>query len=189
MDARRLRLITIVAILGLSALVLLAGTQSWWSIALSDTDIEVGGTVVSPALPALALSGMALAAALTIAGPFFRVVLGVLQLLVSGTMLAAIFSTLSDPVLASAALITEATGVAGNEPIRAVVEGVAYTAWPWFAVTCGVLSLLVGVFLLATVRFWPATSSKYQAIRLEREDGDPAGDWDALSDGSDPTER
>jgi hypothetical protein len=54
-----------------------------------------------------------------------------------------------------------------------------------------VLAALVGVLLLATFRRWPAASRKYQAVRLEDPSAprDSVGDWDALSDGADPTDR
>lgn len=189
MDARRLRLVTILAIAALAALTLLSSTQQWWTIAIPEGSVGVPGTVASPALPALALSSLALAAALAIAGPFFRVVLGVLQLFVGFTVILAAWTSLGDPGTASAALITEATGVAGDDAVAALVQGVALTPWPWTAIAAGALSLLAGIFLLATVRHWPGPSRKYQAIRLENAQGDPIDDWDALSDGADPTSR
>jgi hypothetical protein len=191
MDPRRLRLLTILAVPVCAALTLLAVTQSWWSVQLADRSIEVIGTTASPALSALALSSFALAAALAIAGPVFRVVMGVLQLVIGATVVLASVVSITDPVAASASLVTDATGVAGSESVAALVESVSLTGWPWLAVVAGVLSALVGVLLLATFRRWPTASRKYQAGRLEDPSAprDSVGDWDALSDGADPTER
>jgi hypothetical protein len=191
MDPRRLRLLTILAVPVFAALTLLAVTQSWWSVQLADRSIEVIGTTASPALSALALSSFALAAALAIAGPVFRVVMGVLQLVIGATVVLASVVSITDPVAASASLVTDATGVAGSESVAGLVESVSLTGWPWLAVVAGVLSALVGVLLLATFRRWPTASRKYQAVRLEDPSAprDSVGDWDALSDGADPTER
>lgn len=189
MDARRLRLSTVLAVAAFAGLTLLTGTQPWWVVELADASVEVGGTVASPALPALALSSLALAAALAIAGPFFRVVLAVLQFFVGLTVVVASWASVSDPVSASASLITDATGVDGAVAVASLVQGVALTAWPWLATASGALAALTGVLLAATVRRWPHASRKYQPARLEAAEGDPIGDWDALSDGSDPTSR
>jgi hypothetical protein len=235
--ARRLRLVTIVTIIVIAALTMLSVTQRWWSLALQGgKSLDVAGTVASPALSALALSSFALAAALTIAGPAFRVILGVLEAFIGFTVGLAAISSLADPTTASATVISAATGVAGKKSIAALVSGVSDSAWPWVGIVSGVLALLAGIFLLATFRRWPAASRKYQAVRLidpnadpngqpassaagadgdgagagdagagigdgeaaaDLRDGasagetprDPVGDWDALSDGTDPTAR
>jgi hypothetical protein len=53
------------------------------------------------------------------------------------------------------------------------------------AIVGGVLQVLVAGWVATTVRRWPPPGSRYSRSRLE---GDPAGDWDALSAGDDPTE-
>lgn len=191
MDARRLRLTTILAIAVFAALALLAGTQLWWTIRITARSLDVPGTVAAPALSALSLSGFALAAALAIAGPFFRLVLGVLQLLLSATLVLTTVLSIVHPAEPSQDVISRATGITGAGSVEALVRGVGYTAWPYLAILFGVLSFLAGVFLLATMRAWPRTSRKYQAVRLEAVEGDrdSVGEWDALSNGRDPTER
>ncbi|PRY70398.1 putative membrane protein (TIGR02234 family) [Glaciihabitans tibetensis] len=191
MPPRRLRLLTILAIPLFSALTMLSITQTWWTVEVADRSLEIAGTVASPALSALALAGFALTAALAISGPVFRIVMGVLQSAIGATVVLAAYNSMSDPIATSATIITEATGVAGTESVAALVDEVVLTGWPWVAVMSGVLSLLVGLFLLFTARRWPVASRKYQAARLEEPGAprDSVGDWDALSDGSDPTER
>ena len=74
------------------------------------------------------------------------------------------------------------------------------------------ISFAIGVAIIATVRRWPTATRKYQAARFTGADGSPVdggtldgaadagsgaavrepdsiGDWDALSDGADPTSR
>jgi hypothetical protein len=191
MNAKRLRLLTILAIPVMAALTLLSATQLWWTVDVTGKTLEVAGTVASPALSALALTSFALTAALAIAGPLFRLVLAVLQTLTGITIILAAINSLAEPVATSAVLISEATGVAGNESIAALVDGIAVTGWPTLAIVSGALTALVGVVLLFTVRRWPTASRKYQAVRLDQP-GAPrsaVGDWDALSDGADPTDN
>jgi hypothetical protein len=191
MNARRLRLLTILSIPVFAALTMLSVTQTWWTVEVADRSLDIAGTDASPALSALALAGFALTAALAISGPVFRIVMGLLQTAIGATVILAAVGSISDPITTSTTIITEATGVAGTESVTALVDNVALTGWPWLAVVSGVLSLVVGVFLLLTTRRWPVASRKYQNVRLEDPSAprDSVGDWDALSDGSDPTER
>ena len=187
---RRLKFRAIIGIAVAALLTVLATTQLWWTIDIPGKSIDVLGTDASPSLSALALAGLALAAALGIAGPVFRVILGVLQTLIGLTVVLAAFSSISRPKESSSTLITSATGVAGEKSLNAIVEAIQFTAWPWVAILGGLLALLTGVFILATFRRWPAASRKYSAVRVEDPSAprDSVGDWDALSDGGDPTE-
>lgn len=189
MDARRLRLLTILAIPVVAALTMLSATQQWWTVDVTGKTLEVLGTDASPALSALALTSFALTAALAIAGPVFRYILAGLQVLTGATVLLATISSLADPVSTSSSIISEATGVAGTNSIAALVDSVTVTGWPTLAIISGSLTLLLGLFLLLTVRRWPIATKKYQAVRMEEPDAprSSVGDWDALSDGSDPT--
>ncbi|MCU1508823.1 MAG: hypothetical protein JWQ12_1088 [Glaciihabitans sp.] len=191
MSAARLRLLSILAIAVVAALTLLSATQLWWTIRIPGRSLDVAGTVASSGLSALALTGLALAAALAIAGPVFRVVLGVLQLLIGGTVVLAAATSIASPSTAAASVITKATGVAGTASVDGLVDSISSTAWPAVAVIAGILSFLLGVFVLATFRRWPGPSRKYSAVRMASADatGDPVVSWDALSEGDDPTSR
>ena len=189
---RALRSRSIFGVIIAAALTLLATTQPWWTVLIIDREpLEVAGTVASPALSALALASLALAAALALSGRFFRVVLGGLQALIGLTTLLAAIRSITSPVDASATVISDATGVAGPESIAGLVDSVVLTAWPWVAVAAGALALLVGVFILVTARRWPLATSKYQAVRLQDPNAprSSVGDWDALSEGEDPTDE
>lgn len=52
------------------------------------------------------------------------------------------------------------------------------------ALIAGALQVLVAGWVATTVRRWPASTSRYSRSRVA---GDRASDWDALSDGDDPT--
>jgi hypothetical protein len=118
------------------------------------------------------------------------VILGVLELAIGALVVTSAAMALADPVAASAASITAATAVSGTESIAALVSGITVSAWPAVTLVLGALMCLLGVVIAATARRWPASSRRYQAVRLEAvEPGESAvGDWDALSDGRDPTQ-
>lgn len=53
------------------------------------------------------------------------------------------------------------------------------------AIVSGILQTLVAGWVATTVRRWPTSTSRYSRSRVE---GDRASDWDALSEGDDPTD-
>lgn len=204
-SARRVKLAHILVVLGGSGLALLAWTQPWVNaeVAQSGTarqTLEVAGATAAPGVTALALAGMALAGALSIAGPVIRLVLGVLEVLLGFSVLLSAFLAITDPATASAGAVTDATGISGTESVVDAVVSASVTPWPFVALLAGVVMAGAGVSVLVTARRWPGPTSRYQAVRFEPADpetpgaADAAGqdrdsidDWDGLSRGEDPT--
>ncbi|SEA77870.1 Trp biosynthesis-associated membrane protein [Leifsonia sp. 21MFCrub1.1] len=175
MNGRRVKYSTMLLLLVGSGLALLAATQPWFTIRLTDTaehssTISVAGSVAAPALTALSLAGLALTAALAIAGPVFRIVLALLGLLLGVSVLISAISAVSDAVGASSSAITTATGVAGDSSIRRLVHSTAIELWPWVAVVAGALIILASAAVVVFSRLWPGPSRKYQT-RFAGEDG------------------
>lgn len=197
MTGKRLRLVTILAGLLLSGMTLIAWTQPWVSVTvINGPTLDVGGDVAAPALSTLSLAGLALVGALTVAGPAFRVILGVLEASLGALIVYSGLTALNDPIAAAAPSITEVTGRSGIESIRTLVSAPSVTAWPVVTIVLGALLVLLAVAVLATSRRWPAAGRKYQAVRLASADGETSDtssssveSWDALSGGDDPTQR
>ncbi|WP_104132823.1 Trp biosynthesis-associated membrane protein [Cryobacterium sp. M91] len=215
MSARRLKLVFILSVLAASSLAMLAWTQVWVQaeVGLPDAGtqvLEIDGAIAAPALTALALSGFALAAALTIAGRLIRIVLGALEVLLGFSVFLAAFLAVRDPADASAAAVTAATGIAGHESIQLSVLGTVITPWPFVAMGAAIVMVGVGVAIIVTSGRWPGPTRKYQAVRFEQvasphgaqplatptepaasdsAASDSVGDWDDLSRGDDPTVR
>jgi hypothetical protein len=193
---RRLKAVSLVASILLSAMTLLAWTMPWFDVVLGGAEasrpsIQVTGEVAAPALAALGLAGLALVAALAIAGPVFRIVLGLLEAVIGACVGWSAWGAISDPIAASAPLITETTGISGGQSVAALVETAGATPWPAATVVVSVLMILTGIFTVATARRWPGAASRYQGVRIDDPDAprSAVSDWDSLSDGSDPTSR
>lgn len=197
---RGLKNLALLATIVVSGLTLLTWTGQWFSLTIAadatgnstkTTVLAVSGDVAAPGLIALALAGLALTAALAIAGPVLRYVLGVLQVILGVSIAVSSITAFSNPVASSESVVTTATGVSGAKSVAALVGSVSVTAWPYLAAVVGILTVLVGLFVLITGRRWPGSSRKYQAAgRTPTEPGvSPVSDWDSLSGGSDPTSR
>ncbi|MFD4420066.1 Trp biosynthesis-associated membrane protein [Agromyces sp. NPDC058484] len=207
MSVSRMKLPAVITTIVGAGLALLAWSQTWFDLELADAAahgagdaIAVPGSVASPALAALGLAGLALVAALAIAGPVIRIILGVLEVVLGGCVLLATWLTLGDPVAAVSPAVTDATGVSGSEPTAELVASVDQTLWPVAAIIGGILLVAAGIVVLVTGTRWPASSRRYRAARLA-DAGEPVSaavsgraasdraidDWDELSRGDDPT--
>lgn len=196
MSARRLKSSTLLAVVAVSALTLLAWTQSWFTVALSGTDasttsISVAGSVAAPALSALSLAGLALVAALAISGPVLRMLFGVLELALGAGVVLSSLAAIGSPVAASASAVTKVTGLSGAASVAHLVTSVSPSAWPWVAVALGAIAAALGVVVLLTTRRWPGSTGRYQSAPAaeNRKSPNRVSDWDELSGGSDPTSR
>ncbi|GAA1614045.1 Trp biosynthesis-associated membrane protein [Leucobacter chromiireducens] len=170
---------------------LLAGAQAWVSFMLDGThDIEkVTGHALNPALSPVAIAIVAAALALTIAGPIFRRVLGVLVALLGVGLAALTINVLQAPLSAVSGRITELTGIAGGASTTMVVWS-QVSVWAWVSLAAGVLAALLGVLVAITGGRWVTGGRKYDAGSAAKSRGgapDRISDWDALSDGDDPT--
>ena len=47
--------------------------------------------------------------------------------------------------------------------------------------------ILTGLAIAVTSRAWPTSGAKYSRTRVETPDGTAIDDWDALTEGDDPT--
>ncbi|MDN4615448.1 Trp biosynthesis-associated membrane protein [Leifsonia sp. F6_8S_P_1B] len=191
---RRAKYLTLLVIVVASGLVLLAATQTWFSVALTDTaehgaTLTVAGSAAAPALTALALAGLALTAALAIAGPVFRIVLALLGVLLGGSILFSAGSALADPLRASSSAVTTATGVAGESSVARLVHGVDTSLWPWAAILGGVLLILGSAAAVVLSRLWPGSSRKYETRFQTTEGGDAAAALAAAAAAAEADER
>ena len=193
MTGGRLKALSLILVAVLAALVLLAWSQPWFELTLASggdsAALLVGGDVAAAALPPLAFASFALVLALAIAGPVFRVILGILEALLGVTVVVTSVSALTDPIAAAAPALTEHTGVTGIDSLHALVREATVTGWPTLAIIGGVLMVALGVAIAATGRHWPTSGRKYsrseaQAVRSTS----PVDEWDALSEGDDPTQ-
>lgn len=172
--ARRLKYSIMLVIAAGSGLALLGWTQTWYGLVLIDSaghagPLAVSGQVAAPAVSALALSGLALAGALSIAGPVLRAVFGVLEALLGASVILSVVLSELDPVTAGAPVVSQVTGVTGTDSVHALVSTASSTLWPIVTLIAGVAMLAAGIVVIVTLRRWPDSSQKYQSVRLEAD--------------------
>jgi hypothetical protein len=187
MRPSRLRLLSLAIIVVEAGLVSLAWSQTWYLLRLSGAEYPVGGEIAGGALLPLALASLTLVLALTLAGPVFRVILAALDTLLGVCVVVVTAWSLSDPLRASLPVLTDATGISSEGSLRGQVAGTVITAWPYVGLAAGVLMILTGLAVAVTSRAWPGSGGRYTRLRAAAPAGDPIHDWDALSDGEDPT--
>jgi len=183
----RLRLLSMAAIVVGAGVVSLSWSQTWYVLRLSGTEIPVPGEIAGGALLPLALASLTLVLALALAGPVFRVVLAVLDALLGVCVVVVTAWSLSDPVRASLPVLIDETGISSEGTLLGEVASTVTTAWPFVGLAGGILMILTGLAVAVTARAWPVSGRKYTRVRAETPEGDPIHDWDALTDGDDPT--
>ena len=187
----RAKLLSLLGVAIVGGVALLAGSQTWVSFML-DGEHSVhtaSGHDVNPALSPIAIAIVAAALALTIAGPVFRRVLGVLVALLGAGSVALTVGVVSAPLAAVSGKITEMTGLTGGADSVVWSE---VSVWPWVTLLAGAFAVMFGILILITAGKWAQGGRKYDSSApASKEAGKPdrISDWDALSDGDDPTEH
>lgn len=191
MSPARLRILALLGPLAAAGLSLLAWTQVWVELSLgTGAAVEARGEVAASTVPALSLALLALTAALALVGRGPRVALAVVEIGLGAGIVASAIGALSAPIDRGAAAVTALTGVDGSSGVAGLVTSVATTGWVWVALAGGAIAVLAGVFTAATTHRWPERTRRYDAQDARGRVGeDRLGDWDALSDGDDPTAR
>ena len=190
----RFRSIAVVGFLAGGGLGIISSTQTWLTATRSDggEDIAVVGTSALPLLAPLSLAVLALGAVLAIIGPVLRHIVAALGVLAgAGLLWATAVIVLEHPLSAVATAVTEATGLAGDEAIAGIVDGVVVAVWPYVALAGWIVLLAAGVFALVTARRWTTGGRRYRTDAPSHGfDGGPVDaidSWDDLSRGTDPT--
>ncbi|WIB14247.1 Trp biosynthesis-associated membrane protein [Curtobacterium sp. MCPF17_050] len=163
---KRSRPLVVVVGLAVAGLVMLAWTQTWFTVHLDHSaavvkTVAADGATVVPQYTAVAIASLALFLALTIAGRVVRVVLAVVQFLLGVAVVVTGISALSDPVAAARSAVGSVAGVSDIGAVRQVVTRVDVSIWPVVGITGGVLAALLGVAVLVLQRSWPGPSRKY----------------------------
>jgi len=197
---RRSRPLVVVAGLAVAGIVMLAWTQTWFTVRLHagaavTSTVAADGAAVVPQYTALAIASLALFLAMTIAGPVVRIVLAVVEVLLGVAVVWTGVAALGDPVAAARGAVGEVAGVSDLGAVRRVVSDVDVSLWPAVGIAGGVLAVLLGVVALVVQRAWPGPSRKYGAqtagarasARARVVERDAITDWDDLSAGTDPT--
>lgn len=193
---RRARSSAVLAMLLAGAVGVIASTQTWIDVTLDDgaqQTLAVPGAEALPVLTPLSLAALALGAALSIVGPVLRYVFGALGVLIGALVgLGTAQLLVSPPVSATAATVTDATGISGTDAVASLVTDLSLTPWPAVTLLAQLVLAAASVFTLVTARRWASGASrKYRtATEAGADTGRPhdaIDSWDDLSRGDDPT--
>lgn len=190
-------LIGLVVLAGAAAL--LASVQAWLSIALlpgvaTVEELTVTGQQITPALTLIALAALAAALVLTIAGKGFRRVIAVLIVALGGGLAYSGVQAIVNPLDGASGALEGVSGIAGDAQ-ASLVSSLTVSAWPAVTVAVGVVLALAGVLVLLFGSAWKQGGRKYESSTESKRaraagtaTGDRISDWEALSDGDDPTD-
>ncbi|PTT15709.1 MULTISPECIES: Trp biosynthesis-associated membrane protein [Microbacterium] len=193
---RRARSTAVLAMLLAGAIGVIASTQTWIDVTLDDgaqQTLAVPGAEALPVLTPLSLAALALGAALSIVGPVLRYVFGALGVLIAALVGVGTAQLLvSPPVSATAATVTDATGISGTDAVASLVTDLSLTPWPAVTLLAQLVLAAASVFTVVTARRWASGASrKYRtATEAGADTGRPhdaIDSWDDLSRGDDPT--
>lgn len=181
------------------AAMLISITREWAGIELdpaaaSQQGVSVSGSEGNEALMPVTIAVFAMGVVLSIAGRVLRVVLGVLSIIFGVWVVwsAGTIALSGDAGLIGFAgsAIADATGLVTDAPVDFVTE-VRGSVWPWVTVAGGVMLALAGLLVTLFAWKWKAGGKRYQTHVKSEHTGsadDRIADWDALSDGEDPSE-
>ncbi len=193
---RRARSTAVLAMLLAGAIGVIASTQTWIDVTLDDgaqQTLAVPGAEALPVLTPLSLAALALGAALSIVGPVLRYVFGALGVLIAALVgIGTAQLVVSPPVSATAATVTDATGISGTDAVASLVTDLSLTPWPAVTLLAQLVLAAASVFTVVTARRWASGASrKYRtATEAGADTGRPhdaIDSWDDLSRGDDPT--
>lgn len=210
MNYRKFKTYTLSATFVLSATILIGWSQTWFFLKVTfptenSEGLAVSGQEAAPGLSAFGLAGCAVTAALALSSILIRRILGVLLSVLGIGVVVLSISSWSDPVSASAPLLTSFSAISDLETLRTFVISSTSTAWPGVTSVAGILLIPVGITVLFTAGKWGTGSRKFDRVTKNNpETGLPSHSanttakktdtssmnidaWDSLSNGSDPT--
>jgi uncharacterized membrane protein (TIGR02234 family) len=195
---RRARSTTILAVISAAVVVLVAMSQPWFRIQISEgvgrSVIDVSGTDASGVIAALSFGLLASAGVLLITSVIWRYFSLTVAALLGVAGVSVVMSTLASPLNASQAVLSNVTGVSDMDSLQSQTVSVLLTLWPTVATTGFAIAILASVLGLATAWNWRSASSRFN--RPEKSEARAAADsridgsgeaWDRLSHGTDPT--
>ncbi|MFM6974635.1 MAG: Trp biosynthesis-associated membrane protein [Agromyces sp.] len=188
----RSRGVLISALLAAGAWMAVAANLSWAVVTLgadAALRVELVGQALLPSVLGVALVLLGAAGALLLLRGWGRSIVGVLTAIVSAALawqlIGSLVTTWRDPVtLAQLALEHGGLGLSGGGLDSA---NLSWTGIPWVTLGVAIVSLVVGLLVAVFSPRWPHATRRFERIAVVDES--PAGQWDALTAGDDPTQH
>ena len=204
MTGRLRRPVVVLSALVLFCVVLVAATRTWVRATLPSAvgglqSLDVTGSQAAPVVAACALTGLAGAGALSIAGRRARTPVLAVLAAVALAAAAASAGVLRDASAAVRTQVAEALAVTPDS-VRPGTADVAPTGWVWVALVAALAAAVLAGAAVVAARSWPGgdrfapAASSAGATRAapapamgDDAHPDAATSWDALTAGVDPT--
>jgi uncharacterized membrane protein (TIGR02234 family) len=195
-----------------AGLIILACTRTWATVSLGGnlpgmSDLTVSGRRLAPAGIPVGLAAAAGAVVLLTSGRVVRVLVAA-GLVVGGALLAVnAAQAAQDTSGAVTSALRDSLGVFSRSASGGLISSsgthAEISVWPWPACLGAVLLLGAGLLVLIRGWYWPGPTRRYERSgatvpstgrqsaprSAPAADAGPAGTWDALSRGEDPTSR
>jgi uncharacterized membrane protein (TIGR02234 family) len=181
----------VLALLVAGGLAFVAAGRAWVTAAIGDGEgpgasFELTGSDVAPAAGALGVVIVAAALAVLASGGWFRRVIGLVVVLVSG---GGAWATFTDPGDAIDRTVAESVTFSTGEPVAS--DG---TIWPWVALAAFGVAAVLGAMVARYGAAWPTMGRRYEAPGTGPSDEAAAPEqteadlWKSLDHGIDPTD-
>ncbi len=205
---------TLVAFIVLALSALISATQVWVIFTFKPQasvvpELAVSGSEAAPIVFALSVAAIASALVAAIASKILRIFL-ILVVFAAGAGLTILtIFTVADIVATSASILSSELGLAGATTLQREIDAVTLTVFPYATLTLGgILTLLAGLAIAPSLH-WVSSGRRFSKQRVSGQSqgselrtvdapGENSGsqhsveldrfsDWDALTDGEDPS--
>lgn len=205
------KLLGLMAVFALVALI--ASSQTWVTFLLNSdtsvlTQIDVSGSEFAPLVFALCTASIATVFAATISPRVVRFALLLMLALFSAGAVFFSAQSVTQPIASAESELSAALGIIGVEALGASISSTALTIWPWVTVVTAVMLAMLALLSLVPSLSWQGSSRRYSRQRADvpfesvnspetkglestaavKSDA-RIDDWDALTDGADPSAR
>ncbi|MEN3273295.1 MAG: hypothetical protein V7636_2056 [Actinomycetota bacterium] len=187
MSSRRGFLAVLCGCVVAGALVLIAAGRTWargtfTTVTGSVDRVSVTGHAVEPALPALGIALLVLAAGVIAARRWLRRLVGLVVVCVGAAVVALAAASRSD----AAAALKQRTFAVAHTTVPAHTSG-----WAVLSAVAGVVAVGCGALTVVIGSRWPALGARYDAAGARgatpHSTATSMSEWDALDRGEDPT--
>jgi len=197
---------TIFGLVAAMIVAMLSASQVWIVVSLKPQiaivdQVHVSGSQAAPIVFAVSVAALAMTLVIAISSQVLRLVLlSVSALLGAGIVLFTV-RAITDVVASSQSELSAVLGLAGKETLLSQIDEISVSAFPWVTMLGGIVFSIVALLALSPSKTWKGSGRRYSRSESEpmaaslgssESSGEVTSDdriseWDALTDGDDPS--